>query len=450
MWLLQDEVVQAMSLALKAGLCPTAEQRAEFSARMDALGSGSGDLRVLTVAGDVAELRIEGTLTPKPDLLAFLLGGGNTTYQEITTALARVAADPQIKRLELHINSPGGRMNGLFDVLAALEAFPKPKSVFAEQAASAAYAIAALGGKIEASNAAAEFGSVGVAAKLAVDDDVVEIASTLAPKKRPDPRTPEGQAIIREYLDSVHELFADAIARGRGVPRKVVDSTFGSGATVLAADAKRLGMIDKIAKPAPRAAGGNGARAEARETGVQAMDIATLKSAHPEVYAAVIAEGKASAAVAPSPPATPSLQLVQSPNNSASGAGQESPMLDLRTLKAQHPEAYEAAVAEGITAERKRVKAHLNMGTQCGDASIAFEAIATGADFSDPEVQSKYLAAGMNRADRQTRQAETNAAGAATEAATPPTTAAAAAEAMGDAVASRVEAALGISRKDVA
>ena len=439
MWLLQDDVARAMAQALKAGFCPTAEQVTGFFAVRPEAADG-GDLRVMKVAGDTAEILVEGVLTPKPDLLAFLFGGGNTTYQEITAALARAQTDPAVKRAVLRINSPGGQMDGLFETLAALEAFTKPTSTLASRACSAAYAIAAATGKIEAVNAAAEFGSSGVATKLTVDEDVVELTSTLAPKKRPDPRTPEGQAIIREYLDSIHELFADAIARGRGVGRKVVDTTFGSGATVLATDAKRLGMIDKIAQPALRPIGANKAVRGESELGAKAMNIETLKAEHPETYAAVIAEGKASATpVAPSPPATPSLQLV--PNNpppNASGAGQERPM-DLKTLRAQHPEAYEAAVAEGVTQERKRTKAHLHMGAQCGDLSLAVDAINNGADFSDPEAQSKYLAAGMNRADRAVRQQETTTAAAAVEGAVVNTEA----RDMGDQVADLVEQMLG-------
>ncbi len=437
MWLLQDDVARAMAQALSAGFCPTADQVTGFLAIRP---EGDGEaLRVMRVVGDTAEILVEGVLTPKPDLLAFLFGGGNTTYQEITAALARAQADPKIKRAVLRINSPGGLMDGLFETLAAIETFTKPRSVLASRAASAAYAIAAATGKIEAVNAAAEFGSIGVVTKLAVDDDLVEITSTLAPKKRPDPRTPEGKAVIREYLDSIHDLFADAIARGRGVGRKVVDTTFGSGATVLATEARRLGMIDKIAQPAQRPSGANKSVRGESELGAKAMNIETLKAEHPETYAAVIAEGKASAtAVAPSPPATPGLQLVPNPTNSASGAGQERPM-DLKTLRAQHPEAFEAAVAEGVTQERKRTKAHLHMGAQCGDMSLAVEAITNGADFSDPEVQSKYFGAGMNRSDRSVRQQETTAAAATVEGAAGTT----ATPDMGDRVADLLEGMLG-------
>ena len=57
-------------------------------------------------------------------------------------------------------------MEGLFETLAAIEAFGKPMSVRASKAASAAYAIAAAGGSITAVSPASSFGSIGVVMSL--------------------------------------------------------------------------------------------------------------------------------------------------------------------------------------------------------------------------------------------------------------------------------------------
>ena len=71
-----------------------------------------------------------------------------------------------------------------------------------------------------------------------------------------------------------------------------------------------------------------------------------------------------------------------------------------------------AATQSGVTQERDRVLAHLTMGESCGDMSIALEAIRSGATMTQ-ELTARYLSAGMNRKDRQERQAESNAAEAA-------------------------------------
>lgn len=368
MWLLNEETFRAMQRAEASGLAPTAQQRTEFQAQIEARG---GVPRNMSVSGSTAEIRVEGVLTKTPDLFAMLFGGGNTTYTDIQAALALADSDPAIKDVSLFIDSPGGNVHGLFDTLAALEAFSKPIKVRAVQAQSAAYAIAAAAGKIDAVNPAAMFGSIGTAVSLFVDDEVVTLTNTDSPDKRPDPRTEEGRAVIVQFLDAINELFVDAIARGRGVSASVVSSEFGRGRTVLAAEAKRKGMIDSISKPARKAS----VRAEAQET--------------------------------------PELQVEDNIPPATSGAQQEKKHMTLEELKAQHPELCKELVAEGVkkgeAGERDRVCAHLTLGEASGDLKTAFEAIKSGEAMTST-LQAKYMAAGMNRRDREERQSESNSA----------------------------------------
>ena len=92
-WLLRGDVAAELSARVRAGIAPTAEQRAEFMRQAAALGQGPRNLRV---AGDVAEIRIEGVLTPRPDFLMMIFGIANTTYQSIQDALAIAGSDPTI------------------------------------------------------------------------------------------------------------------------------------------------------------------------------------------------------------------------------------------------------------------------------------------------------------------------------------------------------------------
>lgn len=182
MWLLNEETFRAMQRAEASGLAPTAQQRAEFQAQIEARDGAPRNMRV---AGSTAEIRVEGVLTKKPDLFAMWFGGGNTTYTDIQAALALAASDPGIKDVSLFVDSPGGNVDGLFETLDALEAFAKPIKVRAIQAQSAAYAIASVAGKIEAVNPAAMFGSIGTAVSLFVDEEVVTLTNTDSPDKRP-------------------------------------------------------------------------------------------------------------------------------------------------------------------------------------------------------------------------------------------------------------------------
>lgn len=375
MWLLHEDTARAMREARALGVRPTPEQLTALEQRRSELeASGSEPPRNFRLAGTTAEIRIEGVLSKRVDLWAMLFGGGTTTYQSIISSLAIAKSDPNVKSVVLYIDSPGGTVDGLFDTLAEIESFKgvKPLSVKASRALSAAYGIAAAAGKIEATNAAASFGSVGVAASYYVLDSVVDITNTESPDKRPNVKTPEGKAVVQRELDAIHDLFADAIARGRGTTAKDVSENFGRGATLLAGDAKKRGMIDGVAKPALRAVGGSGLAAEATT------------------------------------------------HDSAQENGKQHKM-DLRTLKAQHPDVYEQCVAEGVTKERDRVTAHIILGKPIGADGIdlALTAIESGTEMTVAQM-ARYQAAAMNRKDRTTRQQESDAAAAAADGATPP------------------------------
>jgi|SRR5688572_2905989 len=225
--------------------------------------------RNLTVAGSTAQIAIEGVLTKKPDFFALFFGGGNTTYSTIRQALATAEMDPTIKDVVLHIDSPGGSVDGLFETLDAIHTFREASSkklrVRAENAQSAAYGIAAAAGSIEAVTRGATFGSIGTAVSYLVRDDVVTLTNSESPNKRPDVRTDEGKAVVVQYLDQVNAEFVAAIARGRGVSSNDVIEGYGRGASFTATEAKRLGLIDRIASTAPRAVPNNKGKAMSEE-----------------------------------------------------------------------------------------------------------------------------------------------------------------------------------------
>lgn len=408
MWLLERNFERELRAKLKVAGTASAEQLSRFSAHVDASVGAVDSPRGLKVAGDVAEISVKGVLTKSMDFWLWLFGYEQTTYDQINAGLATAAADPSVKRIVLYIDSPGGQVDGLFETFAALDAFPKPKSVRANLAASAAYGIASLGGKIEATNPAATFGSVGVVATYLVDEELVEITSTEAPDKRPDLSSEEGKAVIREYLDALHELFAEAIARGRGTTTADVNENFGRGAVFVAATAKKRGMIDK-APPSLRA----------------------VPKAAQAAYDQMVAEGMVTQDRAIRSDSQNSGDEPAQPAAPVAAQSQGQKTMDLQTLKAQHPDVYAAAFTEGknkgfadgteegreagVTAERKRVTAHLKMADTTGASDVAFKAIREGASVLDEDIHAEYMSAAMNRHDQNVRQEETDAAGDAVE-----------------------------------
>jgi ClpP class serine protease len=411
MWLLRRDVAAGFERFLALGIKPTDAQLAKFLDTRRRVVAVAGEVEAarvstpscLTIAGDVAEICVGGVLTPQPDFWAWLFYGANTSYAEIRESLGIAATDPAVKRVQFSVDSPGGQVAGLFECLGAIEAFEpsKKRSVKAALAASAAYSIAAVAGPIEATSIAAEFGSIGVAQTFVryADVKIIDITSTEAPDKRPDPETPEGQAVIRRELDAIHEIFVDAIARGRTsagreTTTKEVNAEFGRGAVFLAREAYARGMIDKTP---PRAARAKRAESEDHE-----------------------------APPAPSP---------------AAAAEEEIPM-NLEKLKAEHPELYrsivEGARAEGETAgaekERKRVTAHLTLGKKCGAMDFAIKCISEGKSSLDEDVNAEYIGAAATRREQNDRQSESDEAGAATKGAKPVSAGAGDDEDLGDQV----------------
>jgi ClpP class serine protease len=401
MWLTRQSIAEAIEHArAKALVLPQTVMDAFNRRHFEA--AASGDPRILTRAGDVAEILVEGILTPKPDYYAYYYGNGNTTYPEIIRALQLAGSDPNIKRIVLNVCSPGGYVGGLFDTLAALEAFPKPKETYAAMADSAAFAIAALGGKITATNTAAEFGSVGVCATYVQYDfeKVFEITSSNAPNKRPDPSTPEGQAVIRTQLDAFEDLFIDAIARGRGTTKDDVKANFGRGGVLLAADAKRAKMIDRIAKAPQRAA--MPTTDDNRDAALGAGEPAAVADTSPGAAPVPTSAAPSVPVPAPAVPAP-----IQNASAASGGAAKAKKKMTEEELRAQHPELYSAVLNKGkaeakadadkATAEEKdRIEAHLTAGEQSGDMKTAIASIRSG-DKMSQTLMAKYMMAGMRK-----------------------------------------------------
>jgi hypothetical protein len=97
-------------------------------------------------------------------------------------------------------------------------------------------------------------------------------------------------------------------------------------------------------------------------------------------------------------------------------------------LKAQHPEVFSAvfndgkaegekgkaeAVSAALVDEKDRVEAHLVMGETSGDMKLAVESVRGGAKMTQT-LTAKYMAAGMNKRDRDVRTEDDAAAAAAT------------------------------------
>jgi len=338
MWLMETEAGRSLEQVYSSGITITDEQQTQLNARFGSDGSDQGS-RILSVAGSSAEISIQGVLTNTPDFRALFFGGGNTTYSEIVSALLEAEASDSVKDITLAIDSPGGNINGLFATIEAIQQVTKPtRAVISNVGASAAFALASQADTLIASNHATLVGSIGVVSQLFVDEKIVTLTSTKAPKKAPDVSTAQGKKDVIAFLDDLHSKFVGEIARGRGVSVETVNSKFGQGGVLVASEAVKKGMIDEVLKP--------------------------------------------------------SLKIVTP--NSIETKSEE--IMDLNTLKAEHRELYNAVLNLGVQQERDRVTAHLTLGEASGDMKTTVEAIADGSELTS-KITATHMAAGMNRTD---------------------------------------------------
>lgn len=330
MWLLEQSVKLKLEKAIEANANISAEQIEIFN---DNLNSD------MSVNNGTAVIDVKGVLTKEPDIMAMLFGGGNTTYSSIIESINHASNDDSVKSIVLNVDSPGGQVQGMFDTIDAINAIEKPVTAFVDgMAASAAYGIASQAGKVIAKSKASMFGSVGVVVDMFVSDDVVSITSTDAPKKRPDVKTEEGIEAVRERLDAIHGLFAESIASGRNTTTSNVNKNFGRGATLLAGEALKRGMIDEIQT------------SSTKNKQPKAINTKEIKS------------------------------------------------MNIEELKVSHNDVYKAAMHDGIDQERDRVCAHLTMGESSGDMKTAIKAINDGEAMTQT-LQAQYMSAAMNKRD---------------------------------------------------
>lgn len=364
LWLIDSSALKMMSQAISNGLEISEKQQEMFAAR-HAGEEGSGDSRILTIAGSSAEISIDGILTNKPNPYAFYYGGGNTTYSEIISAVAQAEQNSEVKEITLKVNSsPGGSVDGMFEAMESIRNAKKPiTAIVQNEALSATYGIIAQADKIIATNPMTRFGSVGIAIDAYISDNEVSVTSSNANKKRPDLATEEGKAIVREQLDSMHEPFVEAIAGGRNVSVDKVNKDFGEGGVLIAADALKAKMIDRVTKTKLKSNSTKSSKIKSSASGGNHtetinMDLTQLKADHPAVYSAVLAEGR------------------------------------------------ELGKTEGAESERDRVAFHTTMADRTGDTVTAMKAIKAGTAKDDGETMALYLTANTNRKDLDSRDGD--------------------------------------------
>lgn len=256
------------------------------------LGRPLRNTRAVTLRGDTAIVPVTGPIMRYANLLTEISGA--TSLQLLARDFAAAQDDPAVARVVLVLDTPGGQASGIAEFAQQVRIAKKPTIAYVDNAAcSAGYWIAAAADRLVMAKSAV-VGSIGTVLSVdrSRDDGPVEIVSSQSPHKRPDVTTDAGRAQLQTLVDQLAQVFVDDVAAYRGVDAADVLEKFGGGAVKIASDAVAVGMADEIGTLETLLASFDGRRTGGlMTTDTTALTLDTLRANHPQIYQAALAEG---------------------------------------------------------------------------------------------------------------------------------------------------------------
>jgi capsid assembly protease len=213
--------------------------------------------RVYPLVNGIAVINIWGTLTRTWGVGPY---SGSTGYDGIQTQLMTAMNDPKVNAIWLDINSPGGAVDGLFDLQELIWSVNeknggKPIWAFAgDHAYSAAFAIGVAADKFFVPQTGG-VGSVGVITlwadmQKALEQEGIAVRVFRSGAKKAlgyggfEDLPEESVAHIQGQLDEIRDLFVERVAQYRGISKSSVLQT--EGLDYMGRHAKSVGFVTDV------------------------------------------------------------------------------------------------------------------------------------------------------------------------------------------------------------
>jgi capsid assembly protease len=207
-------------------------------------------------ADGIAIVSVIGTLVTRSGYLD--AASGLVSYADVGDAMAGAMSDPSVRGVVLDIDSPGGEVGGLFDLVERIGAIKadaaKPLwAVANESALSAAYAIASTADRLYVTRTG-EVGSIGVVA-VHVDESGADAKAGIswsflfAGEQKVDgnahePLSARARTTIQADVDRLYAEFCALVAANRGLTAETVRGT--NAAIYRGELAVRAGLSDRV------------------------------------------------------------------------------------------------------------------------------------------------------------------------------------------------------------
>jgi signal peptide peptidase SppA len=227
---------------------------AAFPAPQAAYGGGRNG-NVVTIRSEVAVIPILNILSYRSlDYWSYLFS--DTTYQDIRRNFRQALGDSAVSAIVLDVASPGGGVEGVFDLADEIYQARGVKPIYAminESALSAAYLLASSADKVFLPRTGFA-GSIGTLA-VHIDESGAESEAGLkyteiySGNRKVDgsphaPLTEEARAIYQKFVDQNYDLFIETVARNRGL--KPADVRAQQAAIYTGKEAVAAGLADAV------------------------------------------------------------------------------------------------------------------------------------------------------------------------------------------------------------
>jgi signal peptide peptidase SppA len=310
-WAILPDKLQAIGelLAIRIGGHRLTSE--EITARIG--GSPPGQRRY-EVRNGVAVVPIFGVIDKRMDSFAEISGG--TSTDRLAADVAQAMADPEVAGVVFDVDSPGGSVHGMTEVVGRIRAARGRKPMIAvanELMASAAYGIASAAEEVVVV-ASARTGSIGTVAILrdvskaadmaGVRFNVIQAGKYKAAGNPYEPLDGEMRDYLQSQIDAYYSLFVDAVASNRGVGVDKVLADMADGRIFVGQEAVKAGLADRVGtlqgvieELASR--GGAGRRASVSVSGAgRGADVADESNAKGATTADATQDGQGAAATA--------------------------------------------------------------------------------------------------------------------------------------------------------
>jgi capsid assembly protease len=252
------------------------------SAPMEAAGK-----RNSAAPGSVALIPITGIISHRMSMMGDISGPGGTSTTRVAGQFRQALEDGNCKAIVFDVDSPGGSVEGVTELASEIFKARKQKPITAvcnSMACSAAYWIASAAEELVCTPSG-QCGSIGVfmllqdeseaLAKEGIKINLIKSGKYKAEGHPSQPLSDDARAFLQSQCDSVYSMFVKAVAQNRKTAQATVREGYGEGRSLLATDAVKAGLADRVATLDDVLASygvKTGAQASAGETPIEAAD----------------------------------------------------------------------------------------------------------------------------------------------------------------------------------